>query len=316
MSTSVSLFEGVIVLIAIIALAVVLKRLGIIKKELSTTFSQLVLYITLPAVIFSSLALQKFDADFLIMSLVMALIEIGLLFIAWLIATLLKFPSGKKGALMLVSAFGMTAFLGYPIIQQAFPGNALAMEEAVITSEIGVGLLLFILGPLIAMHYGKKNVNGKALFSSTKKFFTSPIFFAIIAGIAMSFVPFDKDAVGFHIFFNLLRIIGDANMLLVAFTIGLIFEFKSMRSAMVFVGIAVILKLLLKPILSLWFMESGYFTEMMREIVFIETALPSAILTAVYAKQYDCEPELVSGTIMISLVVSIGSLSALFMIFF
>lgn len=316
MSTSQSLFEGVVVLITIIALAIVLKRLGILQKELSTTFSQLVLYITLPAVIFSSLALQKFDSTFLIMSLIMALIEIGLLLIAWLFATLFKFSRGKKGALMLVSAFGMTAFLGYPIIQEAFPGNATAMEEAVITSEIGVGLLLFILGPLIAMYFGNKNVDGKALLSTSKKFFTSPIFFAIIAGIGMSFVPFNREATGFHILFNLLRILGNANMLLVAFTIGLIFEFKRMQSTLLFIGLAIMLKLFLKPILSLWFTDIGVFTEMMRQIVFIETALPSAILTAVYAKQYDCEPELVSGTIMISLVVSIGSLAALFLIFF
>lgn len=316
MSTSESMFEGVIVLITIIVLAIVLKRLGIIKKELSATFSQLVLFITLPAVIFSSLAVQKFETAYLAMSLIMALIEIGLLLIAWIIATLLKFPSGKKGALMLVSAFGMTAFLGYPIIQEVFPGNALAMEEAVVTSEIGVGLLLFILGPLIAMYYGNKNVDKKAVFSSIKKFFTSPIFFAIIAGIGMSYIPFDKDIIGFRILFNLLRIIGDANMLLVAFTIGLIFEFKRMKGAIIFVGIAVALKLFLKPMLSLWFMDGAYFTEIMREVVFIETALPSAILAAIYAKQYDCEPELVSGTIMISLLVSIGSLGFLFMTFF
>jgi len=80
--------------------------------------------------------------------------------------------------------------------------------------------------------------------------------------------------------------------------------------------IAIVLKLFLKPILALWLTGNGMFTDMMREIVFIETALPSAILTAVYAKKYNCEPQLVSGTIMISLILSILSISLSFMYFF
>ena len=316
MNTSQSLFEGVVVLIAIIFVAIVLKKLGILKKELSLTLSHIVLYITLPAVIFSSLALKEFNAAFLSMSIIMALIELIILILAWLIATLLKYPAGKKGALMLVSAFGMTAFLGYPIIRQAFPSNPLAMEEAVITSEIGVGLLLFILGPMIAMYFGKSKLEGKNILSSTKTFFTSPIFFAIIGGIAVSFIPFNHHTVTYTIVFRFFKIVGDANMLLVAFTIGLIFELKDTKNIALFVAIAVVLKLILKPVFALWFTDNAMFTEMMREIVFIETALPSAILTAVYAKKYDCEPELVSSTIMISLIISIISVSASFMLFF
>jgi len=316
MNTNQSLFEGVVVLIAIIFVAIVLKKLGILKKELSFTLSHIVLYITLPAVIFSSLALKEFNTTFLTMSAIMAIIELIILFLAWLIATLLKYPSGKKGALMLVSAFGMTAFLGYPIIRQAFPSDPLAMEEAVITSEIGVGLLLFILGPLIAMYFGKSKLEGRNILSSTKTFFTSPIFFAIIGGIAVSYIPFDHHTITYSIVFRFFKIVGDANMLLVAFTIGLIFDLKETKNIALFVVIALILKLLLKPVLALWFTDNALFTEMMREIVFIETTLPSAILTAVYAKKYDCEPELVSSTIMISLALSIISVSALFMLFF
>ncbi|RLD67747.1 MAG: hypothetical protein DRI84_01670 [Bacteroidetes bacterium] len=316
MSTSQSLFEGVVVLIAIIMIAVVLKKLGIFKQEYSLTFSHLVLYITLPAVIFSSLALQEFNTTFLTMSLIMALIELLVIFLAWLIATLLKFDSGKKGALMLVSAFGMTSFLGYPIIQQAFPGNALALEEAVVTSEIGVGLLLFILGPLIAMYYGESKVEGKAITASVKQFFTSPIFFSIIAGIGVSFIPLNHDGIVFNMVFKFFKLVGDANLLLVAFTIGLIFEFKGIKNIALFIGIVVVLKLFLKPFLALVLTDSSLFTEMMREIVFIETALPSAILTAVFAKQYNCRPDLVSTAIMITLILSIATVSLSFIYFF
>lgn len=316
MDISIGLIEGVVVMFAIISLAVLLKRIGVLSKNDDKLFSRIVLQITLPAVIFSSLAVKQFNSEFLIMAVIMAVIEIGIIILAWSIASLLKFERGEKGALILVSAFGMTALLGYPIIRQVFPGNALAMEEAVVTSELGVGLLIFILGPLIAEYYGESKVEGKSIFKSAKKFFVSPIFISLIAGIGFSFIPLKHDSELFSTFVRIFKLIGNANLLLVAFTIGLIIEFKRTKHIVLFVGIAILLKLILKPLLAGWLTSSPQFTDMMREIVFIETALPSAILTAVFAKQYNCRPDLVSMTIVVTLIVSLVSVSLLFLAFF
>jgi len=316
MDISIGLIEGVVVMFAIISLAVLLKRVGVLSKNDDQLFSRIVLHITLPAVIFSSLAIKQFDSEFLIMAVIMAAIELSIIILAWGIATLLKFERGEKGALILVSAFGMTSLLGYPIIRQMFPGNALAMEETVVTSELGVGLLIFILGPIIAEYYGESKVEGKSIIKSAKKFFVSPIFISIIAGIGFSFIPLKHDSELFSTFIRFFKLIGNANLLLVAFTIGLIIEFKKNKHIVLFVGIAVLLKLILKPLLAGWLTTSPQFTEMMREIVFIETALPSAILTAVFAKHYNCRPELVSMTIMVTLLLSVITVSVLFAFIF
>jgi len=316
MKESTSLLEGVIVIIAIILLTIVLKKYGILKKEQSRFFSNIVLKVTLPAIIFSTLAVNAFNDDFLLMALIMAIIELLIIGLAWLIATILKFRKGEKGALMLVSAFGMTSMLGYPLIQQIFPANSMAIEEAVVTSEFGVGLLLFILGPLIAMVYGDTTIKGKAITQSAKKFFTSPIFFSLVLGFAASFLPLPHSSFSFKTLTNFFNVVGAANFLLVGFTIGLIIEFKKMNNIYLFVGIAVVLKLILKPVLAVMLTGFPEFTSMMQEIVFIETALPSAILTAVFAKQYNCRPDLVSMAIMVTLVLSIGTVSGLFFAFF
>lgn len=316
MNTTLSLIEGVLILLAIISLVVFLKKIAVFKKEDSQLFSKIVLQLTLPALIFSSLAVKVFDDRFVKMAIIMAVVELGILALAWLIATLFKFQRGEKGALMLVSAFGMTTMLGYPIIQQIFPNNALAMEEAVVTSEFGVGLLLFILGPFIAMYYGESKVEGKFIMKSVKKFFVSPIFIALVAGIGVSFIPINHNNQVFATSIRFFDLIGQANLLMVAITIGLIIEFKHVKNIYLFLGIAILLKLVLKPLLAVWLTSDPRFTEMMREIVVIETALPSAILTAVFAKQYNCRPDLVSLAIMITLVLSVVSVSSIFAFIF
>ena len=315
MDSTQNLVSGVIVMLTIIVLAALLKRFGVLKKDDSTLFSRIVLQVTLPAVIFSSLVLKHFDSDFLIMAMIMAVIEIAVIIMAWLIATILKFKPGEKGALILVSAFGMTTMLGYPIIRQVFQGNALAMEEAVVTSEFGVGLLLFILGPLIAMYYGESKLEGRFIMKSVKKFFVSPVFISLVAGISLSFIPFETGGHVFTSFVHLFQLIGNANLLMVAFTIGLLIELKKIKHIYLFLGIAVLLKLIVKPLLAVWLTGDSHFTEMMHEIVVIETSLPSAILTVVFAKQFNCRPDLVSMAIMVTLVLSIATSSLLFISF-
>lgn len=311
-----SLVSAIIVLLTLIVLAVLLKRIGFLNKEDSSFFGKIVLHITLPALIFLSLATHPFSAQFLWLAMLVALVEIGILILAWIISDILKFKGKERGALMLVSAFGMTSMLGYPLIQQVFPGNSMAMEEVVYTSEFGVGLLLFILGPLIAIHYGAKDTEVNTLKRSVGRFIKTPIFIAIIGGVGFSFLPIDHVSPVSTTFFKILDIICSANTLLVAFTVGLIIEFKRERNILVFLLIAISLKLFLKPVMTFWITGGDQFTEMMREVVVIETALPSAILTAVFARQYDCRPDLVSAAIVITLIFSIFSTSLLSFLFF
>jgi predicted permease len=314
-STTQSLFQGIAILFVAVVLAIVLKKLNILKKDDSLLFSRIVLYITLPALIFSSLAQRAFTSEFLMMAGMMTFVELLIMALAWLFAKLFKFDSGKTGALILVSSFGMTTMLGYPLIRQVFPGNTLAMEEAVITSEFGVGLLLFIMGPLIAMYYGKTKVEGKILIQSVRKFFVSPIFISLIAGILISLIPQqNKDFIKPVIHF--FGLIGNANLLMVTFTIGLLIEIKKAKSIYLFLAIAIVLKLIIKPLLAIIITQSPDFSEMMREIILIETALPSAILTVVFAKQYNCRPDLVSLAIMTTLILSLASVSLMFYILF
>jgi malate permease and related proteins len=247
---------------------------------------------------------------------IMAAIEIVIAVIAWGIGTALKLGRGEKGALILVSAFGMTSMLGYPIISEAFHNNALAMEEAVVTSEIGVGLLLFVLGPVIAMYYGGSHVEKKDVIGSLKKFLVSPVFISLVAGIVFSLFHFDKNNSIISGVFHFFKLVGSANLLIVALAVGLLLEVKHLKHAYIIVGVAILLKLFLKPMMAYWLTKEPHFTDIMREIVMIEAALPSAILTAVFANHYNCRPDLVSVSIMSTLILSMASISLLFVFLF
>lgn len=120
----------------------------------------------------------------------------------------------------------------------------------------------------------------------------------------------------FTTFFHFFHLLGNANTFLVALSIGLILEFRHEKGIIVFLLFALLLKLGLKPVLSFWMTSGAQFTDLMREIVFIETALPSALLVAVFAKQYKCRPDLVSMAIVTTLIASLLSVSLLYTLIF
>jgi len=316
MSTSLALVEGVMVMLSVILLAVLLKRVNILQKEHSVLFSRIVIKVTLPALIFSSLVISRFEERFMMMALVMAAVEIACILLALMIARSLRMGRGETGALILVSAFGMTSMLGYPLISQVFPNDPLALEEAVITSELGVGFLLFIFGPLIAMYYGDSEVIRKDLAKSAGDFFISPIFIALILGIGFSFIRIDPSNIVFSVVDRFMVIVGNANTLLVCLAVGLVIEVHDIRKYAAFLAIAIVLKLVVKPVMGYFLLRNPEFTEQMQQIVFIETAMPSALLGAVFAKHYNCRPELVSMTVMVSLILSLITVSILFFVLY
>lgn len=316
MNTSEQLVQSVVIMLTLVLLFAILRRFGLLKKENSSFTSNLVLKITLPALIFSALVTQKFEFHILLASGFVSIAEIVSIILAWIAAKLIKLKNAETGALMLVSAFGMSTMLGYPLIRQTFPGNSNAMEDAVIISEIGVGLLLFILGPIIAMHYGENNVKEKAITASIGKFLTSPIFISIIAGISISFINLPENNIALNTISKLLTLIGNANIFLVAITIGLLIEPHNFKKLGGFLLIAITLKLIIQPLITYSLASFSGMDSLTTQVAIIETAMPSAILVAIYARQYNCKPEIVSTTILVTLILSLISVTAFFNIFY
>ena len=95
--------------------------------------------VTLPALIFLSLAKQRLTWDQASLALGMMMTEVVCMAVAWVAARLLRLPNSQKGPFILASAFASATILGYPLVRQIFPDNAQAMPDAIVTSELGVG---------------------------------------------------------------------------------------------------------------------------------------------------------------------------------
>jgi len=115
---------------------------------------------------------------------------------------------------------------------------------------------------------------------------------------------------------RILDVMAEANTFIVALAVGLMIELKITGRYYLFLSLAITLKLIVKPVLTYLVVDPFLFTVMMKEIIIIETAMPSAILGAIFAKQYNCNPELVSAAVVVTLIACLLTVPLLFLFLF
>ena len=300
------------VLVALICLAMMLRRLGLVKEEHGALFSKLVTHVTLPALIFVSLAKSILHWEYALLALIMLAAEIACLVLAWLVGRQMRLPPPQLGALSLTAGFGCSALLGYAVISQVYGGDVQAIAEAVVISELGVGPALFTLGTMIAMYFGSGHEVAGGRVAEAMQFFRSPIFVAVLAGLAWSTLRLPTDTGFVNVAFQAIGVLGSANTLLVAMTVGGLLHFQGLRSTLPLVAVACAIKLLIKP-LMVWLPSLAFdLSAIQIQILVLEAAMPSALLTVVLANTYGCDGKLASKLVFATAVVSTATVVAIF----
>jgi len=296
--------QSIGILIGLIFLGMGLRKWGVLKEDIGGVLAKIIVTVTIPALIFSALSTVQFEAEKLLLALVMILSQLGCASIAWGVSALLKLSRPRRGALILASTFTSSAFLGYAVVKQIFQNNPDALADAAVVSELGVATLLFTFGIFIAMHFGMKETTLKSRILEMSSFFYSPIFIALVLGIGCSFVSLPKENLVVGGLYNALEIIANANTFLVALAIGLMLHFKDLSKVWFIVVLAILIKLIIQPLLSYGQATLFHFPPLWNQIVVLEAAMPTAAMTAIFAKKYGCDAELTSILIFATFISS------------
>jgi len=312
----VDMYEKIVISIAIllgvILIAVLLRSVGLIKEEQGKLFADLVTHVTLPALVFSSLSHAIIYLEYALLALLMVAAELISLILAWAVGKRLHLENAQMGAFMLTSAFGSSSFLGYALISQVFPGNIDTMTEAVIISEVGLVPVLFTVGTMVAIYYGRTDLDNRGRLLATTSFFKSPLFFSLVAGVLWSTLKLPVEGTLITPIFNFLEVLSTANTFLVAMTVGVLLHFSGMREIVWVILFAVLIKLILKP-LMVWVPTLAMdLQDWQMQVLILEAAMPSALLTVVFAKTYGCDAKLASKLIFATLVASSITIIAMF----
>jgi len=303
---------SIAILTGLILLAVLLRGTGLLKEEQGKLFADLVTHVTLPALVFSSLSRAEIHPEYLWLALVMVVAELLSLAMAWLVGRKLQLEHAQMGAFMLASAFGSSSLLGYALISQVFPDNINTITETVIISEVGIAPVFFTVGMMVAIYYGKSDLNMRGRIVAVTGFFKSPLFFALVAGVFWSTLQLPVTGTLITPLFQLLEIVSSANTFLVAITVGVLLHFSSLGTIVWIVLFTCLIKLTLKP-LMVWIPALVMDLQIWEvQVLVLEAAMPSALLSVVFAKTYGCDANLASKLIFATLMASAVTIIAMF----
>lgn len=207
---------------------------------------------------------------------------------AYLIARLLKRNRPETGAFMITSSFGSSTLLGYPLIQMAFPDDPNAMTDAVLISEIGVGIPLFTICPIIAMWFSGEKKADIGFSRTMLSYFKSPIFFALIIGIILSLLKIDFSNAFLEPVTSLAKILGNGIGVLSCVVLGIYLKPQSFKGIITLIIFSAILEMGFQPAITAaqaWMFDVS---EINAKVLIFISSMPAAILGPVFAARYNC----------------------------
>jgi hypothetical protein len=275
----------------VVVLGVFLKRWKILKQDDGPYFARLLTKVILPAVIFSQLSVHRVNSEQLLLVLSMFIAGCVSLALAWMAGRIINAPRPTIGALMITSAFGSSSLLGYPLVKYVFPDSPQAMTDVVLLSELGVGLPIFTICPLVAMHFGTSKMSMGAIWRTFLDYLRSPIFISVVLGVGASFLGIPVEHPSIAPFYQALGMINGALVFFASLILGLQLKVKSVRGILPLFLISVVVQIVLQPFMAIGCANIFNLGLEQKQVLVFICLMPSAVLGPVFATQYDSDGE-------------------------
>jgi malate permease and related proteins len=297
--------ETIFAFALVVLLIVILKKNNIVSAGDLKLYSKLMTKAILPAVIFLQLSTYPVHKDQFILVLIMFTAGLLSMLITWIAGKMMHLKNETLGMLIITSTFGSSALIGYPLISFAFPGNPVAMADAILVSELGVGLPIFTLCPMVACYYGTGSSGFNSIYRTLLDYVKSPIFISVIAGIIVSqFQMIVKNPFAAPVW-EALRMIEGTLTVLACLILGLQLKFMSLRKILPLFLVSAIIQIGIQPFLASFGADLMHVGLLDKQVLILISAMPSAVLGTVFATQYQCDSETASEIVFLNILVSL-----------
>lgn len=294
------MMEIMIIIVLLILTGYLSKYFGILKESDRLTLNNIVVHIAMPSTIFLTIMKNVSPADlpqFLKLPVLIFLTFVICGFIGYLIGRLLKLNKESLGGLILVCALGNTGFLGYPVIYGFYGTEGLTRA---IFCDIGSVFASLLFGTYVGLKFGNENSNNSIIYELLK----FPPLITGILSIVLVFFGFNVDSFpGFTI--KTLGYLSNATIPLIMLSLGLSLSPKSARFGAIYGVIASMVRMGIAPLLVFALSTIFLIDGLEKNVLILESAMPSAMMSLVFAVMYELDVKLVASACFITTVVSL-----------
>ncbi|EAE7365340.1 TPA: AEC family transporter [Listeria monocytogenes] len=261
--------------------------------------SKLTLYLMSPFLAFNTFYTHPLTIDYAYLAIYIFALCLSLILLVSLISFLLGYNLQDRCALILASAFMNNGNYGTPVVLLVF--GAVGLDIAVVLMVLQQ-LAMSTIGIYFAAK-GSKDANG--MKTVMKRVVRMPIAYGALLGLALQLLHVSLPSA----LMTCVKLVGDAAIPTIMIVLGMQLAVISFRRIeLTKVGIALVLKLLIAPIIAFGLTLILPVDEMTKQIMILLAAMPTAANTTLMAVQFDTKPDLVSSATFISTVLSIITL--------
>ena len=281
-----------------------LQRRGVLTHETTAWLAQLVALVPLPALVLSALAKASFSPTLLgVWGVGMLSVWLGM-GLAWLLGTLLPLSASTRALFIVQGSISNTGFLGTPLIAALY-NHEPSILAAAVTYDMGVtSLMIHWVGVrILAWSSSVKGVSNGA--QGLQNLTRMPVFWATLVGYALMLTALRLPE---PLQFTLERV-GQITTPLVLITIGGILRWRTLGARWKAVALIVGFKTLMMPLLMLGLLHLIGLPPFVTKPLLLQSAMPTVMVSALYATAFRVEPELASAVVVASTVGALGLLS-------
>ncbi|WJN46628.1 MULTISPECIES: AEC family transporter [Priestia] len=277
------------------------KKIGFDTKTIST----MALYLMSPILVFRTFYTTKFQVDYLYLAFYTFALCFTLIIVVYIVAFIQKYSTRETCGMILASSFMNNGNYGTPVVLLIFG-----------VSGLDCAIILMVIQQLamctIGVYYAAKgSAEGNGIRSAIRAVQRMP---AIHSAFLGAFFQFFNIHLGKSVL-EAVDLVANAAIPTVMIVLGMQLAKISVKNlAKSKVSLSLIIKLIISPAVAYLLTLFLPVDDMVKQIMIITAAMPTAANTTMYALQFDTEPEFVSSATLISTSLSLATLPLIFTI--
>ncbi len=288
----IALVNIVLSLVILISLGYLAKVFGLLKSQDAATLNKVIIYLTLPALIFEKVVASDVSFAYFKIPLIALVLMSACMGLAYFFGKLLSLKPETLGAFLLAASVGNTGYLGYPLSLALFKEAHFA--KALFYDLFGTVLFVFTVGLYIAEIYGKE----KQKVNKFKEIVTFPPLLALLAGLSLRNVSLPD------FYLRCLEYLGPATIPLIMFSIGLTLNLGEVKKYKTTLLLVSLIKLVFSPLLALVLGRLILTDITSLKILVLEASMPTVLLSLVIGLKYKLDTNFLSTVILVTTLLS------------
>jgi predicted permease len=279
---------AIIPVFALLAVGYGARRFKVLERSDAATLTKFAVDLALPALILATVITRQFQANYFLLPVIMWIAQA----VGWLaavgISRAFKMSRHSTGVAIL-SIYGNTSFLGYPLTTALFPA---LLPATVVIDQFGMTILLYISAAVLGPIYGESSAEqSEGVARAVGKELMSPLLGALVVGLALhallAHIPGSMQSIPVSTTISLLQVIGAATIPVVMVALGMRLSAGAAKNWLGPIAALGVVKLILMPLICFALARFAFHLPPgLVSISVLEAAVPPAATSTVFAAKY------------------------------